>query len=52
MAGKQRFLMTVNSDVSHSPAIQQERMAEKIEPQPTHKNEIANEIVQDFGFGL
>ena len=35
-------------DVSHSPAIQQEPVAQKIEPQPAHTNEIA----QGFGFGL
>jgi len=35
-------------DVSHSPAIQQEPVAQKIEPQPAHTNEIA----QGLGFGL
>jgi len=35
-------------DVSHSPAIQQGPVAQKIEPQPTHTNEIG----QAFGLGL
>jgi len=35
-------------DVSHSPAIQQEPAAHKIEPQTAHTNEIA----QGFGLGL
>ena len=35
-------------DVSHSPAIQQESEAHKIEPQTTHKNQIS----QGFGLGL
>jgi ATP-dependent exoDNAse (exonuclease V) alpha subunit len=35
-------------DVSHSPAIQQEPVAQKIERQPAHKNEIG----QGFGLGL
>jgi ATP-dependent exoDNAse (exonuclease V) alpha subunit len=35
-------------DVSHSPAIQHEPGANKIEPQTTH----TNEIVQGFGLGL
>jgi len=38
----------LNRDVSHSHAIQQASVAQKIEPQPTHKNEIAH----GFGFGL
>jgi hypothetical protein len=35
-------------DVSHSPAIQQEQGAHKIEPQTTHTNQIS----QGFGLGL
>ena len=35
-------------DVSHSPAIQQEPVVQKIGQQPAH----TNEIVQGFGFGL
>jgi conjugative relaxase-like TrwC/TraI family protein len=35
-------------DVSHSPAIQQEPVAHKIEPQTTHTNQIS----QGFGLGL
>jgi len=35
-------------DVSHSPAIQQEQAAHKIEPQTTHTNQIG----QGFGLGL
>jgi hypothetical protein len=35
-------------DVSHSPAIQQEPVAQKIEQQPTHTNKIAH----GFGLGL
>jgi conjugative relaxase-like TrwC/TraI family protein len=38
----------LSRDVSHSPAIQQEPGAHKIEPQTTHTNETA----QGFGFGL
>jgi ATP-dependent exoDNAse (exonuclease V) alpha subunit len=38
----------LSRDVSHSPAIQQELPAHKVEPQPTHTNQIA----QSFGFGL
>ena len=38
----------LSRDVSHSPAMQQEPASQKIEPQPTHTNEIA----QGFGFGL
>ena len=38
----------LSRDVSHSPAIQQEPVAHKIEPQTTHTNEIA----QGFGLGL
>jgi ATP-dependent exoDNAse (exonuclease V) alpha subunit len=38
----------LSRDVSHSHAIQQEPMAQKIEPQPAH----TNEIVQVFGLGL
>ena len=38
----------LSRDVSHSPAIQQEPVAHKIEPQPAH----TNEIVQGFGFGM
>jgi ATP-dependent exoDNAse (exonuclease V) alpha subunit len=38
----------LSRDVSHSPAIQQEPVAHKIEPQPAHTNEIA----QGFGLGL
>ena len=37
----------LSRDVSHSPAIQQEPVAEKIEPQPEHTNAIAH----GFGFG-
>ena len=35
-------------DVSHSPAIQQEPAAHKLEPQTTHTNQIS----QGFGLGL
>ncbi len=38
----------LSRDVSHSPAIQQEPGAHKIEPQTTHTNEIG----QGFGLGL
>jgi len=38
----------LSRDVSHSPAIQQEPVAQKIEPQPAR----TNEVVQDFGLGL
>ncbi len=38
----------LNRDVSHSPAIQQEPVAQKIEQQPAHTKELA----QGFGFGL
>jgi hypothetical protein len=38
----------LSRDVSHSPAIQQEPAAHKIEPQTTHTNEIA----QGLGLGL
>jgi conjugative relaxase-like TrwC/TraI family protein len=38
----------LSRDVSHSPAMQQEPASQKMEPQPTHTNEIA----QGFGFGL
>ncbi len=42
----------LSRDVSHSPAMQQQPIAQNIEPQPAHKNAIANEIAQGFGFGL
>jgi ATP-dependent exoDNAse (exonuclease V) alpha subunit len=42
----------LSRDVSHSPAIQQEPLAQKIESQPAHSNAIANQIGQGFGFGL
>jgi len=38
----------LSRDVSHSPAIQQERAAHKLEPQTTHTNQIS----QCFGLGL
>ncbi len=38
----------LSRDVSHSPAIQHEPVAQKIEQQPTHTNQIA----QGFGLGL
>ncbi len=38
----------LSRDVSHSPAIQQEPVAHKIEPQPTRTNQIG----QGFGLGL
>ena len=38
----------LSRDVSHSPAIQQESVAQKIDSQPTQKNEIA----EGFGLGL
>jgi len=38
----------LSRDVSHSPATQQEPVAQKIEPQHAHKTE----IVQGFGLGL
>ena len=38
----------LSRDVSHSPAIQQEPGAHKIEPQTTHTNQIS----QGFGLGL
>src|SRR5216683_727405 len=38
----------LSRDVSHFPAIQQDPVAQKIEPQPTH----TNQINQGFGFGL
>jgi ATP-dependent exoDNAse (exonuclease V) alpha subunit len=38
----------LSRDVSHSPAIQQEPLAHKIEPQSTH----TNQINQGFGLGL
>jgi ATP-dependent exoDNAse (exonuclease V) alpha subunit len=38
----------LSRDVSHSPAIQQQRLAQKMEPRPAH----TNEIVQGFGLGL
>ena len=38
----------LSRDVSHSPAIQQEPAAQKIEPQPAH----TNAIYQGFGFGI
>src|SRR5580692_10380948 len=38
----------LSRDVSHSPAIQQEPVAHKIEPQTTHTNQIS----QGFGLGL
>jgi ATP-dependent exoDNAse (exonuclease V) alpha subunit len=38
----------LSRDVSHSPAIQQEPVAQKIERQPAYRNE----IVQGFGLGL
>src|SRR3974390_1842073 len=38
----------LSRDVSHSPAVQQELAAHKIEPQTTHTNQIS----QGFGLGL
>ncbi len=38
----------VSRQSAHVPAIQQEPMAQKIEPQPAHTNRIS----RDFGFGL
>ncbi len=38
----------LSRDVSHSPAIQQEPVAQKVEQQPAHTNQIA----QGFGLGL
>jgi ATP-dependent exoDNAse (exonuclease V) alpha subunit len=38
----------LSRDVSHSPAIQQEQEAHKMEPQTTHTNQIS----QGFGLGL
>jgi ATP-dependent exoDNAse (exonuclease V) alpha subunit len=38
----------LSRDISHSPAIQQESVAHKIEPQTTHTNQIS----QGFGLGL
>ena len=38
----------LSRDVSHAPAIQQESVGQKIAPQTTHRNEIA----QGFGLGL
>jgi hypothetical protein len=38
----------LSRDVSHSPAIQQEPLAQKMEPRPAH----TNENVQGFGLGL
>ena len=38
----------LSRDVSHSPAIEQEPVAHKIEPQTTHTNETA----RGFGLGL
>jgi hypothetical protein len=38
----------LSRDVSHVPAVQQEPVVQKIEPQTTHTNEIA----QGFGLGL
>jgi hypothetical protein len=38
----------LSRDVSHSPAIQQEPVAHKIEPQTAHTYQIS----QDFGLGL
>jgi ATP-dependent exoDNAse (exonuclease V) alpha subunit len=38
----------LSRDVSHSPAIRQEPVAQKIEQQPAHRNE----MVQGFGLGL
>jgi ATP-dependent exoDNAse (exonuclease V) alpha subunit len=38
----------LSRDVSHSPAIQQEPVAQEIEPQTTHTNQIS----QGFGLGL
>jgi ATP-dependent exoDNAse (exonuclease V) alpha subunit len=38
----------LSRDVSHSPAVQQELMAQKIEPQPARVNEVA----QGFGIGI
>jgi ATP-dependent exoDNAse (exonuclease V) alpha subunit len=38
----------LSRDLSHSPAIQQEPVAHKIEPQTTHTNQIS----QGFGLGL
>jgi ATP-dependent exoDNAse (exonuclease V) alpha subunit len=38
----------LSRDVSHSPAVQQESMAQKIEPQPARVNEVA----QGFGIGI
>jgi ATP-dependent exoDNAse (exonuclease V) alpha subunit len=42
----------LSRDVSHSHATKHESMAQKIEPQPAHKNENKNEIAQGLGFGL
>jgi hypothetical protein len=42
----QTLAKTLSRDVSHSPAIQQEPVAQKIEPQHTNK------VGQGFGFGL
>ncbi|MGB6025229.1 MAG: hypothetical protein WBG40_08465, partial [Candidatus Sulfotelmatobacter sp.] len=38
----------LSRDVSHSPAIQQEPAAHKLEPRTTHTNQIS----QGFGLGL
>jgi hypothetical protein len=38
----------LSRDVSHSPAIQQEPMSQKIEPQPAH----VTEIVRGYGLGM
>ena len=43
-----RLGLALGRDVSHSPAIQQEPVAQRIEPQPAH----THEIVQGFGLGL
>ncbi len=45
---REKLGAALSHDVSHSPAIQQEPVAQKIEPQPAPRNEIA----QGFGFGL
>ena len=42
----------LSRDVSHSPAIQQESVAQRIEPKPAHKNEITTEFAQGLGLGL
>jgi ATP-dependent exoDNAse (exonuclease V) alpha subunit len=44
----QTLWQELSRDVSHSPAIQQEQGAHKMEPQTTHTNQIS----QGFGLGL